>query len=86
MTSRKKTIISLLSALVVFGIVALSLLRYHFILMDTKISVLKKTTWNWKYTFVDARGINRYKLLLNPSLAKAGLRDLFHKEDQTIDK
>lgn len=75
-----------MSALLVFGIVALSLLRYHFIIMDTKIRVLKKTTLNWKYTFVDARGIKRYKLLLNPSLAKAGLKDLFHKEDQTRDK
>lgn len=86
MLSRKKTIIPLLSVLLVFGIVAFSLLRYHFIIMDTKIRILKKATLNWQYTFVDARGTKRYKLVLNPTLAKAGLKDLFHKEDETIDK
>ncbi len=86
MSSRKKTIRPLLSILLVFGIVAFSLLRYHFILMDSKVRILKKATLNWQYTFVDARGTNRYKLVLNPVLAKAGLKDLFHKEDETIDK
>jgi len=86
MSSRKKTIRPLLSILLVFGVVAFSLLRYHFILMDSKVRILKKATLNWQYTFVDARGTNRYKLVLNPVLAKAGLKDLFHKEDKTIDK
>ena len=75
-----------MSILLVFGVVAFSLLRYHFILMDSKVRILKKATLNWQYTFVDARGTNRYKLVLNPVLAKAGLKDLFHKEDKTIDK
>jgi len=86
MSSRKKTIRPLLSILLVFGVVAFSLLRYHFILIDSKVRILKKATLNWQYTFVDARGTNRYKLVLNPVLAKAGLKDLFHKEDKTIDK
>ncbi|MBU0986756.1 MAG: hypothetical protein KKH68_05830 [Proteobacteria bacterium] len=75
-----------MSILLVFGVVAFSLLRYHFILIDSKVRILKKATLNWQYTFVDARGTNRYKLVLNPVLAKAGLKDLFHKEDKTIDK
>jgi hypothetical protein len=83
---KKKTIIPLLSVLLVFGIVAFSLLRYHFILMDSKIRILKKETLNWQYTFVDARGARRYKLVLNPALVKAGLKDLFYKEDETTKK
>ena len=86
MPSRKKTIGPLLTVFLIFGILAFSLLRYHFIIMDTKIRILKKATLNWEYTFVDARGIKRYKLLLNPALVKAGLKDLFQKEDETIDK
>ena len=86
MPSRKKIIIPLLSVLIVFGIVAFSLLRYHFILMDSKIRILKKATLNWQYTFVDARGSKRYKLVMNPALVKAGLKDLFYKEDEIINK
>jgi hypothetical protein len=86
MPSRKKTILPLLSVLLVLGIVAFSLLRYHFIIMDTQIRILKKATLNWQYTFVDARGAKRYKLLLNPALAKAGLKDLFYEKYEKIDK
>jgi hypothetical protein len=86
MPSRKKTILPFLIVLIVLGIVAYGLLGYHFILMDSNISILKKETLNWQYTFVDARGARRYKLILNPTLAKAGLKDLFLKEDKTIDK
>ena len=84
MPSRKKTITPLLGVLIVFGIVAFSLLRYHFILMDSKVRILKKATLNWQYTFVDARGTKRYKLVMNPVLVKAGLKDLFYQEDKTI--
>ena len=86
MSSRKKTIRPLLSILLVFGIVAFSLLRYHFILMDSKVRILKKATLNWQYTFVDARGTKQYKLVMNPTLVKAKLKDLFHKEDETTNK
>ena len=86
MSSRKKTIIPLLSVLLILGIVVFSLLRYHFILMDSKIRILKKETLNWQYTFVDARGTRRYKLVMNPTLVKAGLKDLFYKEGETINK
>jgi hypothetical protein len=54
--------------------------------MDTQIRILKKATLNWQYTFVDARGAKRYKLVLNPALAKAGLKDLFYEKDEKIDK
>lgn len=86
MPSRKKSTIPFLSILLLLGIMAFALLRYHFILMDTKIRFLKKATLNWQYTFVDARGTKRYKLLLNPALAKAGFKDLFLREGETIDK
>jgi len=36
--------------------------------------------------FVDARGAKKYKLYLNPSLVKAGIKDLFNNEGITIGK
>ena len=86
MPSRKKNILPFLTVLIIIGIVAYGLFSYHFILMDSSIRILKKETLNWQYTFVDARGAKRYKLILNPALAKAGLKDLLLKEDKTFDK
>ena len=86
MSSTGKTFPRLLSLLLILGIVAFALLRYHFILMDNNIKILKKTTLNWQYTFVDARGAKRYKLILNPELVRAGLKDLLQKESVKGDK
>ena len=32
------------------------------------------------------QGARRYKLVMNPTLVKAGLKDLFYKEGETINK
>ena len=82
----RKTFPRLLSLLLILGILAFALLRYHFILLDNNVKILKKTTLNWQYTFVDARGARRYKLILNPELVKAGLKDLLQKEGEKGDK
>lgn len=60
--------------------------RYHFILTDTQIRILKKANLEWAYTFVDARGSKKYKFILNPALAKAGFIGLRSREGITIGK
>jgi len=50
-------------------------LNYHFILMDKNFKILKKVELTFNNTFVDARGAKKFKLLLNPSLVKAGIRN-----------
>jgi hypothetical protein len=82
----RKTAARLLSLLLILGVVAFALLRYHFILLDNNIKILKKTALSWQYTFVDARGARRYKLILNPELVKSGLKDLIQKEGEKVDK
>jgi hypothetical protein len=54
--------------------------------MDSSIKVLKKADLTFDNTFVDARGAKKYKLYLNPALAKAGVKDLFKDESVTIGK
>jgi hypothetical protein len=75
-------------AIVVVIVAALSFgaLQYHFILLDSNIKILKKVNLTLKNTFVDARGSEKYKLLLNPALVKAGVKDLYEREGITIGK
>jgi len=49
-------------------------LNYHFILMDKNVKILKKVKLTFNNTFVDARGEKKFKLFLNPSLIKAGIK------------
>jgi hypothetical protein len=55
---------------------AWALLRFHFILLDSRIKVLPKSDLTLAQTFVDARGAKKMRLLLDPDLAKAGLEDV----------
>jgi len=61
-------------------------LNYHFILMDNSIKILQKVDLTFDNTFVNARGAKKYKLLLNPALVKAGIKDLLKREGVTIGK
>ena len=63
--------------LVITGGLFFSALNYHFILMDKNVKILKKVELTFSNTFVDARGAKKFKLLLNPSLVKAGIRKAF---------
>jgi hypothetical protein len=63
--------------LVITGALFFSALNYHFILMDKNVKILKKVELTFSNTFVDARGTKKFKLLLNPSLVKAGIRKAF---------
>ena len=67
------------TALILVVTVALifTALNYHFILMDKNVKILKKVELTFSNTFVDARGAEKFKLLLNPSLVKAGIRKAF---------
>jgi len=78
---KKTLIILIIAGALVFGI-----LNYHFILLDSSVKVLKKADMTFSNTFVDARGAKKYKLYLNPSLVKAGIKDLFTDEGITIKK
>ena len=78
---KKTLIILIIAAALVFGI-----LNYHFILLDSSLKILKKTDMTFSNTFVDARGEKKYKLILNPALIKAGIKDLFTDEGITIKK
>jgi len=78
---KKTLIILIIAGALVFGIV-----NYHFILLDSSVKILKKADMTFSNTFVDARGAKKYKLYLNPSLVKAGIKDLFTDEGITIKK
>jgi hypothetical protein len=78
---KKTLIILIIAGALVFGI-----LNYHFILLDSSVKILKKADMTFSNTFVDARGAKKYKLYLNPSLVKAGIKDLFTDEGITIKK
>jgi hypothetical protein len=71
---------------VIMTVLAFGTLNYHFILLDSNIKILKKVDLTFKDTFVNARGSKKYKLLLNPALVKAGVKDLYEREGITIGK
>jgi hypothetical protein len=63
--------------LVITGALFFAALNYHFILMDKNVKILKKVELTFTNTFVDARSAKKFKLLLNPSLLKAGITKAF---------
>jgi len=77
----KKTII----VAVVLGAVVLASLNFHFILMDGSIKILKKAEPAFADTWIDARGAKKYKLLLKPSLVKAGVKRLIDDARKAAD-
>lgn len=69
----KILVIIVLGGLFAFG----AALNYHFIRMDgNHLKVLKKTEITFDKTFVDARGAQKAKLFLDPTLVRAGVKDL----------
>lgn len=62
----------LVVAAAVFGY---GILGYHYIITDNGLKVLKKSGFSIEYTFVDARGVKAHRLLTNPALVKAGIKD-----------
>ena len=74
----------LLILLIFAGTLAYGVLNYHFILMDKTVKVLKKVELTFQDTFVNARGEKKIKLLLKPSLVKAGIKDVIDKAGHSI--
>ena len=62
---------------VIAGALVLGALNFHFIWTDSGPKLLKKVSLTFKHTFVDARGINKHRLLTTPALVKAGIKDVF---------
>ncbi len=72
----------ILTILIILGALTLATLNYHFILLDDdplNFKVLKKVELTLDSTFVDARGVNRLKLFINPLLLQAGIKDLLEE-------
>ena len=74
----------ILILLIFTGALAYGVLNYHFILMDNGVKVLKKVELTFQDTFVNARGEKKIKLLLKPSLVKAGIKDAIDKAGQSM--
>ncbi|MBW1812309.1 MAG: hypothetical protein JRJ39_01185 [Deltaproteobacteria bacterium] len=62
--------------IIIVGIL-FGLVNFHFILFDNSLKILKKDNMTFDNTFVDARGAKKIKVLLNPVLIRAGIKDLF---------
>ena len=69
----------LLILLILIGALGFGVLNYHFILMDNEVKILKKVELTFQDSFVDARGEKKIKLLLKPSLVKAGIKDVIDR-------
>ena len=54
------------------------LLSYHFILLDDTVRIIKKSNIRVENTFVDARGAKKLKMLLEPDLIEAGIKDVIN--------
>ena len=67
---KKLVVLAIIAAALVFGA-----LNFHFIITDSGFKILKKTDLTFEHTFVDARGFKAHKLLTNPALVKAGIKD-----------
>ncbi len=67
---KKGIVIAIVAAALIFGA-----LNFHFILLDNNFKILKKTEMNFDYTFVDARGAKKLKLITNPALLSAGIKE-----------
>ena len=74
----------LIAVLVLAALLAYGALNYHFIWTDSGLRVLRKVELTLEDTFVDARGDKKVKLLLNPALMKAGLRELLREASDSI--
>jgi hypothetical protein len=67
---------NLILVIVIVGVL-LGLANFHFILFDNSLKILKKDNITFENTFVDARGAKKIKVMLNPVLIRAGIKDLF---------
>lgn len=66
----------ILVGLIILGAAGYGLLSYHFILFDSSLEILQKTSPAYENTFVDARGAKKLEILLKPDLIAAGINDV----------
>ena len=62
--------------IVIAGALIFTALNYHFVLVEKNVKILKKVELTFNNTFVDAIGAKKLKLFLNPSLIKAGIKNV----------
>ena len=72
--------------MIVIAAAGYGLLSYHFVLFDSSLQILKKTSPHVQNTFVDARGNRKLELALKPDLIAAGINDVVNQVDQSVKK
>ena len=75
----------LLLGLIILGAAGYGLLSYHFILFDSSLEILQKTSPAYENTFVDARGAKKLEILLKPDLIAAGINDVVNDISTTAE-
>ena len=76
---------------IVIGLIFLAgagygVLSYHFVLFDSSMKILKKTSPAYENTFVDARGTKKLELVLKPDLIAAGINDVIGEVNTSVKK
>ena len=61
--------------ILIAGVTLYGAFNYHVILTDDTVKLLPKASPSLTHTVVDARGANVHRLLTNPVLLKAGIKD-----------
>lgn len=69
----------ILVVVIVAAVLAAGALNFHFILLDRSVKVLRKARFTFSDTFVDARGLNKVKLLAKPALVEAGIKEILKR-------
>lgn len=77
----KKMVLPVIVAAAAYGV-----LSYHFILFDSSLKILRKTDLRIENTFVDARGIRKFEVVLKKDLIEAGIKDILTQVDETLQK
>ncbi|HEU20531.1 MAG TPA: hypothetical protein ENO00_14590 [Deltaproteobacteria bacterium] len=72
--------------LIVAAAPAFGVMNYHVIFLDDGVKILKKADLALDDTFIDARGVKRFKLITNPSLVKSGVKNLIDDKSASIPK
>jgi hypothetical protein len=69
----------LLLLVAVLGALAYGMFNYHVIRTDDGVRFLKKAEPTLEDVYIDARGANRAKLILNPALLRAGIKEILRQ-------
>lgn len=72
--------------LLILAAAGYGVLSYHFVLLDSSMKILKKTSPAYENTFVDARGTKKLELAMKPDLIAAGINDVIGDVNKSVKK